>query len=93
MVGGLFNILHEFRHYGDPAILKCLLKFASPDVFVPDLEPIFKIADSHSKLKMLKGGSFKLTLNFKDYLPADIIDKKLVDALAFKEADKNDLMA
>jgi len=44
LISNLMNIIHELN-YTDPALLKCIIKFATPDPIVPDLDPIFLAAD------------------------------------------------
>ncbi len=91
LISNLMNIITEFD-YADPSLLKCLLKFASPDDIIPDLDPIFLAAEKYGKHKMNKlNKSFRLGLRF-DY-KNKFIEPKLMESLRIKNLDKSDLFA
>ena len=91
LIQNLMNIIRELE-YIDPSLLKCIIKFATPDPIVPDLDPIFIAADKFGNTNMTKkGNNFRLSLRFS--YKNKFVDPKLMESLKIKNLDKTDLFA
>jgi len=91
VVSNLFNVLKEFN-YADSSLLKCILKFAFPNNFIPDLDPIFAAADKNGKQVTFKKQGEKARLDLKFKYDFNFIERKLYDSLKIEEIKDGDIL-